>query len=288
MKQSKIWVYATQHLVANKLSNQVIILCFLLISVSLQATAQKQDFVDATVTYRFSHVLDTADLNTVFEENMTLYIGKNSSMYLSSDKIYNDSLQSSQRKSRPNVNVVRPTNGGSPTSYYHFLSENQWYQVERMFMNNYVFPLDNPQFNWKLTNDTLTISGMKCQKAVGHWKGRDYSAWFCPKLPFSSGPWKFGGLPGLILTVSDSKEQIKFEVVDLKINKNKTKTIQLPNDRLTRVTQKEYNRLRHLFETNPRAYLLSIVGAKNMNSIVISPSFAAKPLPKNPIELSDK
>lgn len=252
------------------------------------AVAQHAEIAEAIVSYKFSHLMDTADRNSVYQEDMKLYIGKNSSMYISGEKLIYDSLRTEQNKSRNNVGAINVKGMGSNTSFFYFVSENQWQQTEKLFINNYLFPIDKPQMNWVLSSDTLTISGLKCQKATGHWKGRDYVAWFCPSLPFSFGPWKFNGLPGLILTVRDTKDQVKFEFEDFKVNNDESKVIRYPKDRLTNVTQKEFNGLKLLFETNPRAYLQSIVGTANMNSIVIAPSFSAIPPPKNPIEISGK
>lgn len=70
-----------------------------------------------------------------------------------------------------------------------------------------------PSMRWVLADEHQTICGYKCQKAVCHWRGRDYVAWFTPKIPLMSGPWKFGGLPGLIMKVYDTKKLYIWEAV---------------------------------------------------------------------------
>ncbi len=60
-------------------------------------------------------------------------------------------------------------------------------------------------FDWKLTEDTMTVCGYLCQKAMCEYGGRDWEVWFTEELPFGFGPWKFAGLPGLILKATDSK-----------------------------------------------------------------------------------
>jgi len=63
-------------------------------------------------------------------------------------------------------------------------------------------------FEWKITKETKRIDSFLCYKATGvdvgvnskrgHYK-TPIIAWFCPEIPYSYGPLKFGNLPGLIL-----------------------------------------------------------------------------------------
>lgn len=59
-------------------------------------------------------------------------------------------------------------------------------------------------FRWNLMQDTTIINSVFCRKAVCTWRGRNYIAWYAPSIPISNGPWKFGGLPGLIMEVYDT------------------------------------------------------------------------------------
>lgn len=59
-------------------------------------------------------------------------------------------------------------------------------------------------FNWRLLSDTQTIRGYLCFNATCFWRGRTYIAWYAPSIPVNNGPWKFGGLPGLITEVFDT------------------------------------------------------------------------------------
>lgn len=59
-----------------------------------------------------------------------------------------------------------------------------------------------PQPNWKIEeNQTKTIAGYKCIKATGIFRGSNITAYFTKELPYSAGPFKFYGLPGLILDI---------------------------------------------------------------------------------------
>ena len=67
-----------------------------------------------------------------------------------------------------------------------------------------------PNFGWEILPETKDILGYKCQKAKGKFRGREYIAWFSSEIPRSDGPWKFSGLPGLILAVQDTRGDFVF------------------------------------------------------------------------------
>jgi GLPGLI family protein len=78
-----------------------------------------------------------------------------------------------------------------------------------------------PFQNWELREDTLTITGYSCQKAECIFRGRNYTAWFASDIPINNGPWKFGGLPGLILKVYDNDKYYVFECISIENYKKK-------------------------------------------------------------------
>ncbi|PIF59977.1 GLPGLI family protein [Flavobacterium sp. 2] len=88
---------------------------------------------------------------------------------------------------------------------------------------NMLSEVDN---NWQLTNETKTINGYLCYKALIQKKVPmkktnnriEVIAWYCPTIPLSYGPKEFGGLPGLILELHDDK--IVYLVSKIDINSN--------------------------------------------------------------------
>jgi len=76
-----------------------------------------------------------------------------------------------------------------------------------------------PKQNWQIGNETKTIVGYQCQKATCSFRGRNYTAWFAVDIPLSYGPWKFCGLPGLILKVHDDAKEYVFECVGIEQQK---------------------------------------------------------------------
>ncbi len=64
-----------------------------------------------------------------------------------------------------------------------------------------LFPMD-----WKTSEEQRSIGGISCLKAVTQFKGRRYTAWYAPSITVPDGPWKLGGLPGLILEAYDDED----------------------------------------------------------------------------------
>lgn len=72
----------------------------------------------------------------------------------------------------------------------------------------FVYPDSVPSLEWSFNDEeTDSIIGYDCRKATVEFAGRSYIAWFTPEIPLPFGPYKFGGLPGLILKLEDAERQ---------------------------------------------------------------------------------
>ena len=70
-------------------------------------------------------------------------------------------------------------------------------------------------FNWLITSEIDTIHNYVCQKAICDFGGRTWEAWFTLELPFSDGPYKFCGLPGLILNIADTQNHYSWKFLSI-------------------------------------------------------------------------
>ena len=68
---------------------------------------------------------------------------------------------------------------------------------------------------WTIVDSTREVLGYTCQQATTDFRGRHWMAWFATDIPVSDGPWKLGGLPGLILEAYDEGQQHVFTAVGL-------------------------------------------------------------------------
>jgi GLPGLI family protein len=69
--------------------------------------------------------------------------------------------------------------------------------------------------NWQLSNETKNILKYPCKKAMGTFKSFKFTAWYCPDLIFTDGPWKFNGLPGLILQLDRDDQNLQVSAIEI-------------------------------------------------------------------------
>ncbi|GHT67714.1 hypothetical protein AGMMS50239_31390 [Bacteroidia bacterium] len=139
-----------------------------------------------------------------------------------------------------------------------------------------------PDMKWNLSNDTSTVCGYLCKKATTSFRGRNYTAWYTQEIPVSDGPWKFNGLPGLILKAIDAQEFFSFECTAIE----RSKGIKLIGKRniIRPLNRTEYNKLIRRFLDNPGVYM----SGSPLTPESPFPASAYKKRPYNPIERTDE
>ena len=70
-------------------------------------------------------------------------------------------------------------------------------------------------FDWQLQEGDSIVCEYTCQKAVTTFRGRTWTVWYTLDIPYSDGPWKFCGLPGLILHAYDSEGMFRFNCIGI-------------------------------------------------------------------------
>jgi GLPGLI family protein len=154
------------------------------------------------------------------DDLQVLEIGNNISKYYSYFVFRNDSVtEIANKKKAGSSSFERGSSQGMPSwsEYFKDFKSGIFTEYARMPLNiaDCYYSEDIPVQNWKLFDDTLRVAGYLCQRAECSFSGRNYVAWFTPDIPVSNGPWKLGGLPGLILKVSDTDEKFVFESIGI-------------------------------------------------------------------------
>lgn len=75
----------------------------------------------------------------------------------------------------------------------------------------YYYSESLPQMDWKLLDCDSTVCDYLCQKAEVQFRGKSWIVWYTLDIPYSDGPWKLHGLPGMILKAVDADKNYSFE-----------------------------------------------------------------------------
>ena len=87
---------------------------------------------------------------------------------------------------------------GSDNFFYWSANGEALIYEDNIIFKEYVVE-DSPEFQWDLTDETKTILGFLCYKATTSFRGREYIVYYTKEASVSGAPWKFNGLPGLVL-----------------------------------------------------------------------------------------
>ena len=244
--------------------------------------------INLQVIYHYSSVIDTIE-KTKTGERMQLEVGRNLSKFSSYERFMMDSLLShSPHPNVPEIAVhVLSRKRVSPeffeTVYLNYPT-GQLTVSGRLVAADFIYEEPMPVFNWTITDTTGVWCGYTTIKAVCHFRGRDYEAWFAPDIPVSRGPWKFYGLPGLILIVKDSEGLFSYEA--LTVNNHNTGFIGKPRYAYSETDRDAYVKAKKNIIAN---YPLYQKYYNNGTGIIVSPrpEYKAKALRYDLIEKSD-
>lgn len=105
---------------------------------------------------------------------------------------------------------------------------------------------------WKILSDTATFFNLKTQKAICDFGGRSWIAWFSSEIPISDGPYKFSGLPGLIIKLESIDNEYSFMLAGIEKN---SEIPPLPENK--KVSQSKFKELNQYLIDNPFAMMES-------------------------------
>lgn len=88
---------------------------------------------------------------------------------------------------------------------YKLAASQQVYHYDRITSTRYCYEEPAGSLSWTITPTTATVAGYACQRATTSFGGRQWEAWFTRAVPVSEGPYKFYGLPELIVKVADTR-----------------------------------------------------------------------------------
>lgn len=176
---------------------------------SLQFTAQNQRFL-----YEYKFVKDSTEKSKSETELMVLDATKTGSKFYSLKKSIADSIH--QDRLKKNARDF----SGLDYGLVHYVVEKTYPDFQIEFFN--VFEMDKYKVTekrklaWKILPDKEKIGELNTQKASVNFAGRIWTAWFATDVPIQDGPYKFHGLPGLIVKLEDKTQSHSFVLKEIK------------------------------------------------------------------------
>lgn len=225
-------------------------------SVLFYTQSYKQDTLRGEFTYQLKAKFDTRT-DYRHEEQFSLQIGDNRAFFASVISLKGDSVMATSGTSTKNADgsitlgwkkgVVIPKTGLSFTIIQS--NENiQYFRSAGMSLLTYKEQIIK---NWRLVDETKVINTIICKKAEVTFKGRNWIAWYAPEIPLPYGPYKFSGLPGLIVKITDDKGDFDFELVkSIPASKLNGKLITIKKSRYTEAIETTQQKLKQAVRNN--------------------------------------
>lgn len=190
------------------------------------------------------------------------------SRFYSYDKFYLDSLMlAADGGGGTAFDVWSLPSGTAFTVYKHFPEPGRMTSTDVVGADNYLVEEQVPDLGWKVCDEWKEVLGYRVRRAECTFRGRDYVAWFAPELPVSDGPWKFCGLPGLILEVYDVRMQYRYVLEGLTVKDGLR--VEMPDAQYIRTDVEKYLRTLRRYTENPML-IMSEIDASAISAVRVS------------------
>ncbi|MCC1484425.1 GLPGLI family protein [Winogradskyella immobilis] len=253
-----------------KINKYIILLCFLLISSFIIAQANQ----NIIATYKYTN-LGLKQVN-----NLKLYVNNNESFSIikKESNIESTTSNSNERVFDNDEEINLNINGEDEEGRQVYKNLKNQKLIFRDFTSKdgKLFPCvveeKLPSFKWDLSNKTKKIGEFLCKSATVKFRGRVFQAWYAPEIPVIHGPWKFYGLPGMIVELTSADDNIAFQLTNIKKSDNKnTGIIKIPSkgEKISFEDYKNYEKnstndfIQKLYSKLPRGAKISVKEGKS-------------------------
>ncbi len=152
---------------------------------------------------------------------------------------------------------------GDKTPYLRFtiIQEDKKYDYYGSFNDLYFVFNDPMKVDWKVGDKRTEFHGYKVQEAKLDFEGRKWVALFAPEIPITSGPYKFSGLPGLIMKVYSEDGDYSFEMIELKKNSSGSFMNSFQTSKFTRIKKQKVERFIENFFKDPGSQNFKLINS---------------------------
>ena len=185
------------------------------------------------------------------EDLLLLEVGRNMTKFYSYKTWQTDSLVRVTPPEQVMANLGS-FHGGVQDVLFRDQSAGRLTHTDQIGMDHLLYTEPLPDCGWELADGERTILGYVCRRAACTFRGRSYEAWYAPEIAVSCGPWKFGGLPGLILAIRDDAGVLDLEATGVE---QRVEPIRMTDRNYLKTNRKKYLDLKQKAMTDPVGYL---------------------------------
>ena len=249
---------------------KIVVYLLLLTSLAVQAAAREPvlDRAHMKCLYRYVYTFDTLK-NELRDDLLILQIGKEVSKCYSYYTFQCDSLRRTPDGAKVWSELFRRAieKDGIYGDFPHVRMSTYVYKnyptgemtiTDRISLQDYCYVDSLHTQKWTMSDSTREMLGYTCQQATADFRGRRWTAWFATDIPVSDGPWKLGGLPGLILEAYDEGQQHVFTAVGLERVKDEPIIFNRPfrgNHRFEQTNRLEFLRMERRFLMDSNSFI---------------------------------
>lgn len=177
--------------------------------------------------YKLSYTKDTLSFQNTSNDLLILQIGKTITKCYSYYSNQVDSILAMSNShdimrehlnnafSKKEINTNDYPHKRMKTYIYKNYPQGKMTVTDGLALQDYIYEDELNSQNWQILDSIKVILNYPCQKAECSFRGRRWAAWFAADIAVSDGPWKFGGLPGLIMEIYDQRQQYYFTIIGL-------------------------------------------------------------------------
>lgn len=215
------------------------------------------DSTRITIRYSFKYKFSHSDKN-YFEDIRVLQVGKKVIKEFSEIAFLGDSLRTvceGQGK-----NVSSNPNGIFPFELFYYVEEKRLEMKCRLMAQAGVllYQPEHRNIEWIFSQDnSKDILGYTCNKATVTYAGRQYTAWYTMDVPVFYGPYRFAGLPGMIVNLKESTGMYEWQLISV-IAKSRYPILDNRYSNETKTSEEIANKTIRRMVTNPIAFEKSI------------------------------
>lgn len=207
---------------------------------------------------------DTINIGKNFRDGqMALRIGKDASMFYPVQRFWRDSLMETdfnkymeiERKINPPGAQNWTPLGGLESEYiFKNIPKGKNTVKDRFDLEGWYYEEDADTPQWELLDSAKVVLGYECSLAKSNYRGRTWYAWYTMEIPVHDGPWKLGGLPGLIMQAYDSAHHYIFTANALRHNNISPVGIYMYGSRVSKLTRNDFLKKRYISNNTKHDY----------------------------------